>query len=139
MTEDPGVMFCLEEFSGEYLRLLQILLKVHGPLVLCGKTELFCNRQVMVGLGTLHAMYVIWQKPCDRHSHHECHFNPCSPSGSREVLYLFLFTSVDLASLHFLYPSSLVKHSSLYLTLNFWSVTSSLKESVKALCCSSHS
>lgn len=65
----------------------------------------------MVGLETLYAIYVIWQKPCDRHSNHECHFNLFGPSGSREVLYLFLLTSVNLTSFHFLYPFSLEKDS----------------------------
>lgn len=41
MMEGLGLVFCLEEFSGEYLSESQILLKVYGLLILCGKTELF--------------------------------------------------------------------------------------------------
>lgn len=75
---------------------------------LCGKTELY-NRQVIGSLDTICAIYVIWQKSCDRNNHHECCFNPSVPSGSREVLYLFWLTSVNLTSFHSHYPFTLEK------------------------------
>jgi len=59
MMEGLGFMFCLEEFSE-----LQVLLKLYGPHILCGKTELFYSINVMVGLGTSRTGYLMYSL-CD--------------------------------------------------------------------------